>query len=289
MIIDCHYHHKENMLLTKDLMVKMDEAGVDRIALIADLCDPIPPTPQALISLLQFFLKHRSVRGIGEALAANFTKDGSLNILGKIYKIYPDPDNEPVFAMTAKYPERFYGWVFVNPRGSKDPVAEINRWSRAPGFIGIKAHPFWHRYPTAELVPAAEMAVRLKKPLLVHLGFGDHGDIPALADAFPELKLLLAHAAFPCYADSWKIIRDRKNICVDLSAAVYVGETIARDVVEYLGVDRCLYGTDGPFGHNGADGLFDYGFLRRRIDTLFPDEITRKKLLGENFARLAGL
>jgi predicted TIM-barrel fold metal-dependent hydrolase len=103
------------------------------------------------------------------------------------------------------------------------------------------------------------------------------------------LKLLLAHAAFPCYADTWTIIRKKKNICVDLSAAAYVGEKITRDVVDYLGADRCFYGTDGPFGPHAADGKFDYGYLKRRLEKLFPSEKMRKSLLGENFAKFAGI
>jgi predicted TIM-barrel fold metal-dependent hydrolase len=289
MIIDCHYHHDERMLKTDDLTARMDQAGVNKIALIACMCDPLPETPPIVIKMLHFLLTHASLRGIGKATAANFTKDGAINILGKIYNIYPDPENKPVFAMTKKYPGRFHGWLFVNPRGKNDPLKEINTWIKTPGCIGIKAHPFWHRYPPKELLPVAEQAVKLKKPLLIHLGFNEHGDFLELVNTFPELKLLLAHAAFPCYSDIWKIIRERKNVYVDLSATAYVGEKIARDVVDYLGAGRCFYGTDGPYGPHTADGKFDYGYLKRRIEKLFPEEKTRKLLLGENFAKFAGI
>ena len=203
--------------------------------------------------------------------------------------IYPDPDNEPVFNLTRKHPDKFYGWIFVNPRGKKDPVQEIDRWKKSPGFIGIKAHPFWHRYPPAELIPAAEHAVRLKKPLLIHAGFDDHGNFIDLVDRVPGLKLILAHAAFPCYSDSWKIIRDRPSIYVDLSAVAYVGEKIMKDVVAYLGAERCFFGTDGPYGPLAADGKYDYQYIKRRIERVFPAEKTRKMILGENFARIAGI
>ncbi|MGD0279132.1 MAG: amidohydrolase family protein [Smithella sp.] len=289
MIIDCHYHMDERMLKTDDLIARMDETGVERIALIASLCDPLPETPPIVIRILQFLLTHSSLRPIGKALAANFTDDGSINILGKIYKIYPDPDNEAVFKTIENHPDKFYGWIFVNPRGKNNPLNEISTWAKSPGFIGIKAHPFWHRYNPSELLPAAEQAVRLNKPLLLHLGFNEHGDILELINKLPDLKLLLAHAAFPCYSDTWKIIKEKKNICVDLSATAYVGKKITRDVVDYLGVDRCFYGTDGPFGPLAADEKFDYGYLKRRIEKLFLSENTQKLLLGENFARFAGI
>lgn len=289
MIIDCHYHLDERILKTSDLIARMDETGVERIALIAGMVDPLPETPPIVIRMLQFLLTHSSLRFIGKAAAANFTDEGAINILGKIYKIYADPDNQPVFNMIEKYPGRFYGWIFVNPRGKNDPLKEINAWAKSPGFIGIKAHPFWHRYNPSELLPVAEQAVRINKPLLIHLGFNEHGDILELINTLPDLKLLLAHAAFPCYADTWTIIRKKKNICVDLSATAYVGEKITRDVVDSLGADRCFYGTDGPFGPHAADGKFDYGYLKRRLEKLFPSEKMRKALLGENFAKFAGI
>jgi predicted TIM-barrel fold metal-dependent hydrolase len=289
MVIDCHYHHEERMLKVEDLIARMDGAGVDRVALIASMTDPLPETAPILIRLLQFLLTHRSLRGVGKALAANFTEDGSIKILNKSFRICSDPDNESVSKTIEKHPEKFYGWVFVNPRGKNDPIAELEKWIKYPGFLGVKAHPFWHRYAPSELIPVAERAVRLNKPFLIHVGFHEHGDIHELLNTFPELKLILAHAAFPSYADTWKIIRDKKNVYVDLSAAAYVGERITRDVVGYLGADRCFFGTDGPYGPHAADGKYDYGFIKRRIEKLFPDDKTRRLLFGENFIKMAGI
>ena len=219
----------------------------------------------------------------------HFTDKGAIRLLGKVYNIYPDPLNEPVFALTKHYPRRFFGWIFVNPCGKTDPLSEINTWITSPGCIGIKAHPFWHRYPLSKLMPVAEQAARLKKLLLLHLGFKDQGDLLELVNNLPELKLILAHAAFPGYFDTWKLIRERKNVCVDLSSTIYVGEKIARDVVAYLGEDRCFFGTDGPYGPHAADGKYDYGYLKRRIAKLFSADKTRQLLLGESFAQFAAI
>ncbi|MBN2160822.1 MAG: amidohydrolase family protein [Spirochaetes bacterium] len=289
MVVDCHCHLDERMLKTDELIERMERAGVDRNAIIATVVDPLPETPPVLINMLHFLLRRSYLRDMGKMFCANLTDDGGINILGKTYTIYSDPDNKSVFDAVKSYPDKFYGWVFVNPRGKNDPIQEIQKWIDTPGCVGIKAHPFWHRYPPAELLPVAEMAVRLKKPLLIHVGFKEHGDFMILSDRFPELKLLLAHAGFPCYGDTWKIIKERKNICVDLSATAYVGEKIARDVVAYLGADRCFYGTDGPYGPCTPDEKYDYGYLKRRIEKLFPDEKTKSMILGENFMRFAGI
>jgi predicted TIM-barrel fold metal-dependent hydrolase len=288
MVIDCHYHLEENMLPLEDLFRKMDENGVNRIALMGKQIDPFPEPSKFLIGLLQFILTNRLIRGIGKLFIANFTDEG-IAIMGKPFPIIKDPDNEPVFQMVTRYPDRFLGWVFVNPKGKGDPIAELERYKNSPGFVGIKAHPFWNHHTPMDLLPVAERLVRMGKPMIIHAGYGAEGDFLSLHRELPELKLILAHAGFPRYRDTWRAIRDRKNICVDLSQTSYVGDKITRDVVEFLGPERCLFGTDGPYGFHGADGRYDYGYLKKRIERLFPDSGVQRRILGENFAELAGL
>jgi predicted TIM-barrel fold metal-dependent hydrolase len=289
MIIDCHYHWDERILPRQALLKKMEESGIDKTALMGIVCDPFPEPAPFLVGVLQMLLANQTTRGIGRALTEQFTRQGDIKILGKGYRIYPDPDNAPVFQAVKDQPERFLGWVFVNPRGKNDPVRELEKWQGAPGFIGVKAHSFWHRYAPVELAPVAEKVSALKKPLILHTGFGAHGDFMALLDAVPDLKLILAHAAFPHYRDTWKAVKHMKNVSVDLSQTSYVGESATRDVVAYLGVERCLYGTDGPFGFHGSDGLFNYDFLKNRLERIFPDKGVRHRLLSQNFMELAGI
>jgi predicted TIM-barrel fold metal-dependent hydrolase len=234
-------------------------------------------------------MAHKLTRSIGRALSARFTSRGDIKILGRAYRVYCDPDNAPVFQAVKELPERFLGWVFVNPRGANDPVRELAKWKDVPGFVGVKSHPYWHRYPPVELAAVAEKAVELNKPLILHAGFGQHGDIAPLLNKVPQLKLILAHAGFPNYIDTWKAIKDQKNVLVDLSQTSYVGESATRAVVGYLGVERCLYGTDGPYGFHGADSLFDYDFIKDRLKRIVPDKGAQKRLLAQNFAELIGI
>ena len=156
----------------------------------------------------------------------------------------------------------------------------------SPGFVGVKAHPFWHRYEPVELLPIADQLVKMGKPLLIHAGFDEHGDYDVLLQKVSGLKLILAHAGFPLYFDTWKKIKNNKNVYVDLSQTSYLNDRTTRQAIEYLGVERCLFGTDGPYGVHGDDDLFDYSFIKRRIERLFPDKEIQKKLLGENFLEL---
>jgi predicted TIM-barrel fold metal-dependent hydrolase len=124
--------------------------------------------------------------------------------------------------------------------------------------------------------------------MLLHLGFDGHNDYQALRKAVPGLKLVLAHAAFPYYSKTWKEINDLPNVYVDLSSSVYVDEAFTRQAVRALGADRCLFGTDGPYGSQAPSGGFDPGIIKRRIAKLFPDEQVQAKLLGGNFLKLVG-
>lgn len=289
MVIDCHYHLDPRIQPVSELLGKMDREGIHKVALMPTMCDPLPSTPEFLLRVLRLLLTHAPLRGIAKALAANFTPEGDIKLPKKTVPIYSDPDNDSVRRVMSDHPDRFLGWIFVNPRGRNDPVAEFEKWKDTPGFIGVKAHPFWHRYKPEELAPVAKKAAAAQKPVLAHVGFDSHNDFISLLEKVPGMKLILAHAGFPYYDDTWKLIRENKNIRVDLSATAYVDGEITRRAVDYLGVERCFFGTDGPYGHHGKDGTFDNGFIKRRIEALFLDSTVREKLLGANFMEFVGM
>ena len=286
MIIDCHYHFERRLLTDSELLKKMDECGVEKTALMAVINEPIPKPPEFLLKILRFSLTHRTFRFLAKMLAANFTSEGDIKIPTGIFELYQNPQNEPIFQAIEDNPDRFLGWVFVNPRGDTDQVQELNKWKDKPGFIGVKAHPFWHRYPPAELLPVAVELGNIGKPLLIHAGFDSHGDYDVLLREVPGLKLVLAHAGFPLYSDTWKKIKNNKNVYVDLSQTSYLNAHTTRQAVENLGATRVLFGTDGPYGVHGDDDLFDYSLIKRRIEGLFPDKEIQKNILGKNFLEL---
>ncbi|MFY9399291.1 MAG: amidohydrolase family protein [Desulfomonilia bacterium] len=286
MVIDCHYHLEEGVLSREALLREMDRSGVEKAALMASMVGPIPEPPRPLIGIMQVMLEVRRLRGLARRFVAGFTPQGDIRILGRPFRIEPAPDNRKVFEALRKYPRRFLGWVFVNPRSGTDPVTELEQYHHEPGFIGVKAHPFWHHFTPVELVPVAEKLAETGKPLLIHCGFGPEGDFEALLRKVPELKLILAHAGFPEYGDTWRKVRHAHNVYLDLSQTSYVSARATRESVERLGPERLLFGTDGPYGFHGRDGRYDYGFIKRRIERLFTDEGVRRRLLGENFAEL---
>lgn len=289
MIIDCHYHLERKLLTDDELLKKMDECEVDKVALMGVINEPIPKPPEFLLKILRFTLTHSSFRFLAKVLAANFTSEGDIKLPTGLFHLYPNPKNEPIFQAVADKPDRFLGWVFVNPQGGTDQIQELNKWKDKPGFIGVKAHPFWHRYQPVELLPVAVQLAKMEKPLLIHAGFDAYGDYDLLLQKVPDLKLILAHAGFPLYSDTWNKIKNNKNVYVDLSQTSYLNDRTTWEAIEYLGVERCLFGTDGPYGVHGDDALFDYSFIKRRIERLFPDKGIQKRLLGVNFMEFIGI
>lgn len=289
MIIDMHYHLDESMMTIGSLLEKMNCCGVDKTVLMAQLVDPIKEPGDSLICFAQALFANRYTRNIARLLVANFTKEGNLRLTSGVISIFRNPDNAIVFDALKNNPSRFLAWVFVNPAGDNDPAAEYLKWRGHTGCVGIKAHPFWHRYSPLMLAPVAELAARDGRPLLIHPGFGDHGDFYSLRREVPDLKIILAHAGFPHFKDTWKRIKADKNIMVDFSSNHYVSVKTIRDAVEYLGAERCMFGTDGPFGRRLPDGTMDYGLIKRRIEKIFPDKRVQRLILGENFLRFAGI
>lgn len=283
MIIDSHAHFEPRMLDLERVVAKMDAAGVDRVALIPAMNDPLPETPERLLAVLRKTMSSRATRPLAELVhRATLTPEGDLRLGGKVYGIYSRPDNASVAAALARYPDRFLGWIFLNPRNNPGVLDELERWRSVPGMIGIKLHPHWHDYRTALLDPLLRRAEELRLPVLIHLGFGPRGDYRAIAARFPRLTVIAAHAGFPFYKDLWAHKRDCPNLHVDLSSP-YIDEPLARAAVAAMGAERCLYGTDSPYGFHAEDGSYDYGEIKRWVERMPLSSAERERIFAGNF------
>ena len=292
-VIDCHAHFDPRILGTNRVIQKMDDAGVDKVVFIPAMNDPLPPTPEALLDTLRVLMRRRSTRWIAESIhRRTLDKNGDLRF-PKFPKpvtvpIYPMPDNEPVSELLRQYPDRFLAWIFLNPKRDPNVLETLERYREFPGYIGVKLHPHWHDYKTDILGPVLSRCEELKMPVLIHLGFGKRGDFRHLATAYPKLNIIAAHAGFPFYDDLWGCKNECPNLYVDLSSP-YINEKLARAAVLALGPERCLFGTDAPYGEHEEDGSFDYNVIRGWMDRLPVAAEKRDEILGTNFLRLTSL
>ena len=286
MVIDSHFHLATDIASIRETLDGMDRHGISKTALIAPICDPIKEPPKGLLALMQFGLQRSLTRHLVKPFMDRFTETGDVILPGGAVGITPDPDNDALFEAVDAHPDRFMGWAFVNPHGMRPPLEEYARWEEHPGCIGAKAHPFWHRYPPIALASVAARLEKRGKPLLVHLGFGRHGKLAPLLDAFPRLKVVLAHAGIPYYQSFWKRFKETPNLYFDLSAHAFVSPAIMEGVVNAVGPERCFFGTDGPYGPEDEDGRFNHGLMLKMLRTTFPDKGVQALLLGESFQRM---
>jgi predicted TIM-barrel fold metal-dependent hydrolase len=269
----------------------MEKHGIDKTALIASMVEPFSlreKSKQMANGLMRSALLR--ARPLGLMLYQSvLVKEGyfCFSALTRKYRIYDQPDNRAVAEAIERYPDRFLGWIFINPAVDEDAVAKIEEWSANPAMVGVKAHPFWHRYDVALLDPAAAWCREHGYPLLIHLGYkGGSGDYRRLPDKYPGLKVIYAHAGIPYYRALWAYIKDKKDAYVDLSSP-YLDQKLVRMAVDFLGPDKCLYGTDGPYGEQSTGEDYDYGWIKGRIESLPLSDAEREKIFSGNFQTIA--
>ena len=290
MIIDMHYHIDERMEPMDRLTSRMDQHGIDRIVLIAPMVDPFHVAGGAakLAALARKMLTGRGYR-IGLMMyESTVTKNGRFSVLGDKYDIYSEPDNSLVEKAMAAHPDRFWGWFFINP-SVEDSLFRLESEMAADGWIGVKCHPFWHRYAVSRLDDAAAWCAEKNRPLLIHLGGKkDNGDFRYLPERHPKLRIIYAHAGLPHYKRLWDYIQDRDNLYVDLSSP-YLNKPLRLHALHALGPEKCMYGTDGPFGYPAEDGKYDHGAILSEIRKFPISAAAQEKILGKNFMAAAGL
>ncbi len=289
MIVDAHYHLEERIETVDRLLDQMNRHGISRIALIPTMQDPfrLGGIADKVGGLMRRALIGRW-RSVGLLMYRMMvTTDGKFRIPNKTYLIYDAPDNESVARVMQAHPDKFCGWIFVNPRVA-DPIAEVEKRVGQPSWIGVKTHPFMHRYPVAMLDDVAAYCSGNGLPVLVHLG-GDQerGDYRYLPDRHSNLKVLYAHAGIPFYRELWDYAKKKDNVFVDLSSP-YLNEPLRLSAVKALGAEKCLYGTDGPYGYPDTDGSYDHGKILNEILRWPLPDADKKRITSGNFKEITG-
>jgi len=290
MRIDCHFHLDESMVSVQNLIAGMDRYGIEKTALMGALNDPLHQTLMTKHGTGAFRRAMTSrmgwLRSGARSMYSNLVKDdGSVDVGGRRYRIKPQPDNGPVMDAVRENPDRFYGWVFINPAGPADAVEELERCMKQEGMIGAKAHPYWHSYKVEKLKPAAEYCEKKGLPMIIHLGTGKKGDYKLLPEYFRDLKVIYAHAGIPYHREVWEYIRLNRNVHLDLSSTAYVDLRIAKEAVETVGAQNLMFGTDGPYFHV-EDGMFDPSGSIHVTAGLYLSEKESRLIERENFERI---
>lgn len=195
-----------------------------------------------------------------------------------------DEANEFIAESMRAVPGRIVGFVRINPHLQENALKSIEEGVRKHGFMGIKYHPRNEAFPinSEELsFPLAELAVKLRVPILIHTGepdtygFAQPTLVGDLADSFPDLTLIIGHMGKRLFEDAILVGKWFENVILETSFRN--PRDIAR-AVRKVGADRVIYGSDMPFG------LPEIEMMKVRVCDISEEE--KELVLGGNISRI---
>jgi len=232
----------------------------------------------------------------------------SLDIMAVIFDIdsetatgRPPTPNDYIADLQKKYPQQFIGFGSVDPWKGQAAVKEAKRCAEL-GLKGLKFMPNMQQFfPNDErFYPLWEAAQGLGLVVLFHTGTTGVGagrpggggiklkysrPIPYVDDVaadFPELKIIMAHPAWPWQEEQLAMLVHKPNVYMDLSG--WSPKYFQPSLVQYANTllqDKVLFGSDYPV-------ITPERWLRDFEQAAFRDDV-RPKILLENAARLLGI
>ena len=134
-----------------------------------------------------------------------------------------------------------YQWVVVDPRQEKT-FLQAEQMLKDPKVLGIKIHPKYHGYDILD--HAAGLFSFAQKHKAVMVMHPEHiPEMPAIADQYPDMKLIIAHLSSVAHVEA--IANSRQgNIYVDTSARGIAVNNVVEYAVATVGSEKLLFGTD---------------------------------------------
>ncbi len=202
-----------------------------------------------------------------------------------------------------QHPDRLLGFAAVQPRAGGDAEDEVRRAVEA-GLCGIgevshRSQGFSMDNP--EWIRIIELAIEWNLPVNLHVnepvGRRHPGrlqdaldDYVWLADRFPELKLILAHwgGLLPFFELNKWVGSRMNNVYYDTAASpLLYHPDIFRAVVDRVGADRVLYGSDYPLRlYPRKQKAPDFRLFLEEIEDAGLTASEKKKILGVNASKL---
>jgi predicted TIM-barrel fold metal-dependent hydrolase len=203
--------------------------------------------------------------------------------------MYMDTTIDEVAQYTTKYPDRFVGLAGYNPFRIKESLQEIEVAVKQYGFKGVYVHIYGFDIPLCDpkMYPLFAKCVELDIPVSMQVGHvleampSEHGRpiyLDRIASDFPELKMIGAHTGWPwveelistCY--KW----DNVYFGIDGWMPKYLGPETLHFMNSRMGMDRCVWGTNGLPWKASLD----------QIDQIGLKEEVKQKVLRDNTVQL---
>ena len=175
--------------------------------------------------------------------------------MGMRFRFDPSPEemrqeNDEVLRALRHFPDRAFGFVYLNPKHTVASLDELNRCVRDGPMVGVK---LWvaERCSAPSLDPILARATELKALVFQHTWLKITGNLPGestpmdlveLARRHPQTNLVCGHSG-----GDWELglrtIRSCENIYADLAGGDPTAGMTEMAVRE-LGAERVIYGSD---------------------------------------------
>lgn len=195
--------------------------------------------------------------------------------------------NDEVEALLRAFPDRFYGYITVNPNPRGEGVAELERCAHFHTPPLIKLHPGLHRYPVSgrNYAPIWDYANQTGAIVLVHTWDSDPNCgplmFPPIAKAHPNARILLGHSGVTWrgYHQAMEAALEAPNLYLELCGSQN-HRLILERCAGSIGSDRILFGSDLPYLEASMT-------VARVLTSRIPDA-AKEQILRTNFLRLLG-
>lgn len=240
------------------------------------------------------YLAEMDRNGVSMAgLIANVVQDG---VGGKLMATHIDE----VYPVLQAHPNRFFGWVGINPLGGRETLRYIERGVKELGFKGVHVYPHWFGVPINHRTywPIYSKCCELGVPITMQVGrqsprsgaklCGHPLWLDEVAFDFPELNLIGLHIGVPWDADMIAAVRSHEN--VSMIADAYPPRSWSPTLRDFImqrdwgnldGMDKVMWGTDWPV-QELAQSIGE-------VRALDLSDTAKDKILGENAIRILGL
>ncbi|HEX5483268.1 MAG TPA: amidohydrolase family protein [Terriglobia bacterium] len=193
--------------------------------------------------------------------------------------------NTEVAEVLKRYPQRFRGYITVNPNPPGEALAELERWAGFHAPPLIKLHPELHKYPLdgPHYRPVWDYANQTRAIVLVHTWDSDLNCGPLqlgpMAREFTQARILLGHAGVTWrgYQQAMQVAETAPNTFLDISGS-QSHRTVIELAVSRLGAERILFGSDMPYLEASVS-------LGRVLTSRISDQ-DKELILRENFRAL---
>ena len=196
----------------------------------------------------------------------------------------PEPEemrrqNDEVLRAVSRFPDRAFGFVYLNPKHTQASLDELDRCVRDGPMVGVK---LWValRCNDPRLDPLVARATELNAPVVQHAWLKITGNLPGestpmdvaeLAARHPDATLICAHTGGD-WERGIRAIRPFPKVYADING----GDPTAgftEMAVRELGAERVLYGSD-------AGGRSFASQLAKVFGADIPDSAKRLILAG---------